>query len=195
MGRRPLDPEVEFLARLARENDRTRAAEVRRMIRERMQAERANQSFPIWRSSIVKRVSLGFLAAFLLALSPSLVLAQTQTLTRPTVVFAATGSTGAVVATMPAKASSTNYICGFDISGVGSAVAPLGPVTIAGTAGGSLVYQGIPAGTAAAPSSPFMRNFDPCIPASAQNTAITVTTTADGTGTAVAVQAYGFSAQ
>jgi hypothetical protein len=113
------------------------------------------------------------LLAALLGLLPSLALAQSASIARPVVVAAASGTTGAVVATMSAKANVTNYLCSVDISGVGSAVAPLGPVVIAGLAGGSITLQGIPAGTAAAPPAPFMRNFDPCIPASAPNTAIT----------------------
>lgn len=36
------------------------------------------------------------------------------------------------------------------------------------------------------------QNFSPCIPASAQNEAITVTTTADGTATAVNVNSWGY---
>lgn len=134
------------------------------------------------------------LLAALLGLLPSLALAQSASVSRPVAVAAATGTTGAVVATIAAKAGATNYLCSVDISGVGSAVAPLGPVVIAGLAGGSITLQGIAAGTAAAPAAPFMRNFDPCLPASAPNIAITVTTTADGTGTAVTVDAIGFTA-
>ena len=36
------------------------------------------------------------------------------------------------------------------------------------------------------------RTFNPCVPASAANTAITITTTADGTATAVAVNSHGY---
>jgi hypothetical protein len=36
------------------------------------------------------------------------------------------------------------------------------------------------------------QNFSPCIPASAQNAAITVSTTADGTVTAVNVNSWGY---
>jgi hypothetical protein len=35
-------------------------------------------------------------------------------------------------------------------------------------------------------------NFNPCLPASAPNTAITITTTADATATAVNVNAWGY---
>lgn len=96
------------------------------------------------------------------------------------------GTTGAVTATLSGVQSKTTYICGFDISAAGG-TATLSPVTIAGLLGGTFTYQGISAG-----GVPFVRTFSPCIPASAQNTAITVNTTADGTATAVDVQAWGY---
>lgn len=97
----------------------------------------------------------------------------------------ATGTTGAVTATLPAAAGKTTYICGFDISAAGTAT--ISPITVTGVLGGTLTYQGISAG-----SAPFSVRFGPCVPASAVNTAINVVTTADGTATAVDVQAYGF---
>jgi hypothetical protein len=36
------------------------------------------------------------------------------------------------------------------------------------------------------------QNFTPCIPATGTNTAITTTTTADGTASAVAVNSWGY---
>jgi hypothetical protein len=108
------------------------------------------------------------------------------------VVSVATGSTGAVVATMAAVPGFKNWICGFDVSGIGG-TALVSPVTVAGTLTGSLVYQ-LPA-LAAASGLVFSKSFTPCLPASAQNTAITVTTTADGTATAVDVQAWGYLTQ
>jgi hypothetical protein len=99
----------------------------------------------------------------------------------------ATGSTGSVVGTLAAASSKTTYICGFDVSAIGGTAA-VGPITVAGLTGSSMVYQlsSLAAGVT------FSHTFTPCIPASAVNTAITVTTTADGTATAVDVNSWGF---
>lgn len=100
----------------------------------------------------------------------------------------ATGTTGAVVGTLAGTAGKTTYICGFDVDAIGG-TAPVGPITVAGLIGSSQVYQG---SSSAAGGSVAKQTFNPCIPASAVNTAITVTTTADGTATAVDVNSWGF---
>jgi len=97
----------------------------------------------------------------------------------------ATGSTSAVVGSLSGFVGKTTYICGFSISGTGSAA--VSPVTVAGVIGSSMVFQNLSAGTGA-----LSQAFYPCVPASAPNTAITVTTTADGTATAVNVNSWGF---
>lgn len=99
---------------------------------------------------------------------------------------AATGTTSAVTATLAAAAAKTTYICGFAVSAAGG-TATVSPVTVGGLLGGTFTYQGVSAG---GPS--FQQVFKPCLPASNANTAITVNTTADGTATAVNVQAFGF---
>jgi hypothetical protein len=99
----------------------------------------------------------------------------------------ATGSTGAVVGTLAAVSTKTTYICGFDVSAIGGTAA-VGPITVAGLVGSSAKYQLASTATGVTLS----RQFTPCIPASAINTAITITTTADGTATAVAVNSWGF---
>lgn len=95
----------------------------------------------------------------------------------------ASGTTGAVVATLAAVAGKTTWICNFNVSAAGSA--SVGPITVAGLAGGSQVYQLTAPGSVGA-------TFTPCLPASAANTAITITTTADATATAVNVNSSGF---
>jgi hypothetical protein len=99
----------------------------------------------------------------------------------------ATGSTSAVVGTLAARPGATTYICGFDVSAIGGTAA-VGPVTVAGLVGSSMVYQM----SSTAAGLTLSRTFTPCIPASAVNTAITITTTADGTATAVDVNSWGF---
>jgi len=101
----------------------------------------------------------------------------------------ATGSTGAVVGTLAGAASKTTFVCGFNVSAIGG-VATVGPVTVAGLVGSSQVYQ-VPV-NATAGQVLLTQNFNPCIPASAANTAITITTTADGTATAVDVNSWGY---
>jgi hypothetical protein len=101
-----------------------------------------------------------------------------------------TGSTSAVTGTLAARTGVTTYICGFNVSAVGGA-ATVGPITVAGLVGSSQVYQAPVNGTAPAPTVAAF-TFYPCIPASAPNTAITVTTTANGTASAVNVNSWGF---
>jgi hypothetical protein len=98
------------------------------------------------------------------------------------------GSTGAVVATLAASANRTTFICGFDVSAIGGTAA-IGPIVVAGLSGGnSFTYQM----SSTAAGTTLSRTFTPCIAGNAINTAITVTTTADGTATAVDVNAWGF---
>ncbi len=99
----------------------------------------------------------------------------------------ATGSTGAVVATCAASPGKTTYLCGFDLSAIGGTAA-VGPIVIAGLNGGSFTYQF----SSLAAGALLSRDFTRCIPAATQNTAITITTTADGTATAVDVNGYGY---
>ena len=100
----------------------------------------------------------------------------------------ATGTTGAVVGTLTAVANKTTYICGFDVSAIGG-TATVGPITIAGTITGSMTYEL----ASSVSGNTLGRTFTPCIPASAPNTNITITSTADGSATAVAVNSFGYN--
>lgn len=101
----------------------------------------------------------------------------------------ASGSTGAVVGTLAAAAGKLTYICGFNVQALGG-VASVGPVVIAGLIGSSQTYQtGVNSTSVAQVAA---ATFTPCIQSSAPNTAITITTTADGTATAVNVNAWGY---
>lgn len=100
----------------------------------------------------------------------------------------AAGTTGAVVGTLVARAGQTTYICGFAVSAIGGTAA-VGPITIAGLTGSSQVYQ---ASASAAGGTVANGSFWPCIPAATLNTAITITTTADGSASAVNVNSWGF---
>lgn len=99
----------------------------------------------------------------------------------------ATGTTGAVVGTLAGAASKTTYLCDFDVSAIGGTAA-VGPVVVAGLLGGSKTYQL----SSSAAGTTLSKSFSPCLPASAANTAITITTTANGTATAVDVNSSGY---
>jgi hypothetical protein len=101
----------------------------------------------------------------------------------------ATGTTAATVATLPSVAAKTTYISGFTITSNATAAAS-GAAIVAGTKSGSLNYfQNTGVATAAQTLS---QTFIPAIPASAVNTAITVTSAAAGTGGNTAVMAWGY---
>lgn len=99
----------------------------------------------------------------------------------------AAGTTGAVVGTLAAASGKTTYICGFNVSSIGGTAAT-GPITIAGLITSSMVYQL----TSSATGTSIGQTFTPCIPASTTNTAITITTTANGTASAVNVNSWGY---
>lgn len=97
------------------------------------------------------------------------------------------GTTGAVVGTLAAVVGKTTYICGFDVSAVGG-TATVAPITVAGLVGSSMIYRF----SSTAAGATLSKIYTPCIPASAANTAITVTTTANGTATGVNVSSWGY---
>jgi hypothetical protein len=100
-----------------------------------------------------------------------------------TVAVAGTGTTGAVTATMPAVANKTNYVCGVQVSSTGSGASAVTVATLVGAV--TFTYQ------LTAPGN-FQMLYNPCIPANAQNAAITATAGANGTATAVDVNVWGF---
>jgi hypothetical protein len=100
-----------------------------------------------------------------------------------------TGTTGATIATLAAVAAKFTYICGFTISSDATA-AIAGTATVVGTVGGTMSYiQNVGSATAAGVLS---QTFAPCIPSSAVNTAIVITSVAAGTGGNTAVTAWGY---
>jgi len=132
----------------------------------------------------MKRLLASFALVSALALSAA---ALAQTTLYQTLINVATGTTGAVTATLAANAGKTTWICGFDVSAIGGTAA-VGPVTVTGLLSGTLTYQM----SSSAAGVTLSRTFTPCLPGSAINQAIAVVTTADGTASAVDVQAWGF---
>lgn len=102
----------------------------------------------------------------------------------------AAGSTAAVAGSLAAASSKTTYICGFTAQAIGG-TATVGPITVAGVVGSSMVFQ-TDINSATVGKTVAAQTFSPCVPASATNTAITVTTTANGTATAVDVNSWGY---
>lgn len=102
----------------------------------------------------------------------------------------AVGTTSAVVGTLAAASGKTTFICGFNVQAIGG-TATIGPITIAGLIGSSQVYQ-TDVNSATVGKTVASASFSPCIPASAVNTAITITTTANGSASAVDVNSWGY---
>lgn len=108
----------------------------------------------------------------------------------------ATGTTGAIVATLPAVAGKTTFICGFYYTGTNATAANNATsVTVTGTIGGTMTF-GFPTLAAAATvqnTIPTDEAFMPCVAASAVNTAISVNGPALGAGaTQATVTAWGY---
>jgi hypothetical protein len=100
--------------------------------------------------------------------------------------------TSSAVATLPAAAGATTYICGFTISGLGATSATNVIGTIASLTGGTASHEySFPLGATVA-SSPVTVRFTPCIPASAVNTGIPVTVPGAAGNTSTNIVAWGF---
>lgn len=99
----------------------------------------------------------------------------------------------AATATLAAAAGATNYITGFTCTATGSTAAAVVNVTVAGLIGGTATFTFLfPAG-ATVLATPLLVTFPTPIPASAANTAITVTLPAGGAGnTNASVNVFGF---
>lgn len=99
----------------------------------------------------------------------------------------------AAAASLAAVPGRTAYVTGFEITAGGATAAALVEATLAGLRGGTATYIfGAPAG-ATAIAQPLIVKFQMPLPASAINTAITITLPALGAGnTKAAVAIHGF---
>lgn len=100
-----------------------------------------------------------------------------------------TGTTAAIVATLPGVAGKTTFLCGFIMSSGGTTAAAVANGTVTGTVSGTLnfTYVAVSSGQGLLGVA-----FPDCIPANAMNTAIVVTQPAGGTGTVGAVTVWGY---
>lgn len=111
--------------------------------------------------------------------------------------YAGASATTAATAGAPALAAvagKTNFVTGFSISGSGATGASTIAITLTGLLGGTQTfYLSIPAIGSTPAIVPFIVNFNPPLPASAVNTAITLNVPSFGAGNiTVAANIYGF---
>ena len=100
----------------------------------------------------------------------------------------------AATATLNAVANKTAYLTGFEVTGSGATAALPVSVTITGLLGGTLTYTYVAAAGALAANAPLIVEFNPPLPASAQNTNIVVSCPALGAGnTNNSVNVHGFN--
>lgn len=96
-------------------------------------------------------------------------------------------------ATIPAVAGKTAFISGFDITGSGATAASVVSPTVAGLLGGTATYTLAVVAGVSLPNPVISIKFDPPLPASGVNVAITVSCPALGAGsTNNTVNAYGY---
>ena len=104
------------------------------------------------------------------------------------VTSSATGTTGALSATMAAASGYNNYLCGFTVTSAGTTSPAPVTTTITGPISGSLSYVFYPATTGAI----LAKEFSPCVQSSAKTTAIQMSVPALGSGSIAAVNLHGF---
>lgn len=111
------------------------------------------------------------------------------------ITISATGSTGAISATLPAAAAKFTYICGFNYQGSDATAAVVGNIAVTGTITATMNfgYAALALGATVPQPPPVIQNFSPCVPSSAVNTAIVVTPPTLGAGATLAtVSAWGY---
>jgi hypothetical protein len=114
---------------------------------------------------------------------------------RITVSNSASGTTAAVVATLPALAGRSTYLCGFSYQGSDATAGQVGVVAVTNVTGGTMnfAYPTLALGATVPQPGPLTVTFTPCLAATAQNTTIVVTGPALGAGATVAtVNAWGY---
>ena len=124
--------------------------------------------------------------------SPRTVAAAPYASTQTPVSIGATGANSSTVATLAAQAGKTNYLTGFEVTAGGATAGALINATVTGLSGGTLTYAiSIPTGVTLGTS--LVVEFTQPIPASAVNTAVSVTVPAAGSGSTVeTATAHGF---
>lgn len=120
------------------------------------------------------------------------IVVEKQAITR---VLATSGNVaaGAAAASIPAVAGRLNYITGFSITGSGATVGQVSVITVTGLAGGTITFTATSVTGATLANPQFNYEFPQPMPASALNTAITVSQASLGAGSTNNVtNVYGF---
>lgn len=120
---------------------------------------------------------------------------NTMTGVAATPITANSGNVAAATATatLAAAAGKTTYICGFTITSTGSTAAAVVNPTVTGTVTGTLTFTYASVAGATLANQPLVVPYNPCVPASAVNTAIVVSMPSLGAGnTNATVNAWGF---
>ena len=115
--------------------------------------------------------------------------------TGATAIIAGSGNVaaGSAAATLTGTATTTVYLAGFEATGSGATAGLPVSVTVAGLLGGSRLYTYTFAVGVLVGNAPLVVPFDPPLPASAINTAISVTCPSSGAGgTNNTVVAHGY---
>jgi hypothetical protein len=94
----------------------------------------------------------------------------------------ATGTTGAVAATLPAYAGKFTYLCGLSVSPGSATTAITITVVVTGVPKTLTWAVGAPVTAVGVTGAILTQTFSPCIPSSAVNTGVVVTSGALGTG-------------
>lgn len=103
------------------------------------------------------------------------------------------GAAAALAPALAAVAGKTNYISGFEVTGGGATAGAVVAVTVTGVLGGTLNYVFAAPTGATVGATPLVVTFNPPLPASAVNTAITVNVPSLGAGnTNAAATVHGF---
>ena len=116
----------------------------------------------------------------------------------PKDVFAVTAASGnvaaaAATATIAAAAGRRNFLCGFTMTSTGSTAAAVVNPTVTGLMSTTHTYVYASVAGATLANQPLVVTFSPCIPASADGVAITVTLPSLGAGnTNAATTAWGY---
>jgi hypothetical protein len=97
-------------------------------------------------------------------------------------VVSATTAAAANNQSIPARAGKTAYISGFGLTGLGATAAAGVSVTVTGVQGGTLQYTIAAVAGVTLINTPLVVEYDPPLPASAPNTAITVNVPTYGSG-------------
>jgi hypothetical protein len=104
----------------------------------------------------------------------------------------ASGTTGAVAATLAAAAGKFTYVCGFHVNTSGATAGTSVTVAVSGLLGGTINFAHS-LGAVGTAQNPLNVNFSTCVQSSAVNTAIVVTQPGAGAGATNAITtAWGY---